>query len=147
MLICLKRTLHCISKTPDHQLVRVKPLWCCRADRDWFVSTSQTHKQLCQVGNSKSIKWPITDSISPAMGSWEEFLLLLRHLIWMCSSVSCTSLPMSVGQVDCENLKCSKRHTVPHFPSLNTSALLSLRSPAAVISVKEIYFQFLFCRF
>lgn len=47
--------------------------------------------------------WSITDSISPATGSWDETLLLLQHLMWMCSSVSRISLPMSLGQVEIRN--------------------------------------------
>lgn len=37
-------------------------------------------------------------SVSPGTGNWEEFLLLLRHLIQICSSASHTSLQMSAGE-------------------------------------------------
>lgn len=46
------------------------------------------------------------------------------------------------------NQKCTKCCTGLHSPSLNPStALFSLHSRSSVISVREIYFQFLFCHF
>lgn len=45
-----------------------------------------------------STKWSLRDaSVSPGTWNWEEFLLLLRHLIQICSSASHTSLQMPRG--------------------------------------------------
>lgn len=123
--------------------------WLLNWQKMWSLANEHyTNSMLCWVYDSKSTKWTISDSISQATLSWKEVLLLFQHLIWMCSSISHTSLQMFVGQVDCKNLKCSKCHTILQSPSLSTSAaFLSLHSSSSVISVWEIRFQFLFCHF
>lgn len=59
-----------------------------------------------------------TDSISAPTLSWKELLLILQHLIWMCSSVCRTWLPMSVRQVDCKNRKCKAPPSIPQHISV-----------------------------